>query len=138
MKTETFPRNGSTAGLQTYLQDINATSLLSMENEQVLAERIAARDLAARDHLDRANLRLVVNIARGYRHGKIAAGDANVLADEIANLIRNYTLRHRDMSDALLCSALTQAREAFVANEEGSCDGEEQCDVIPDDEPEAN
>jgi RNA polymerase primary sigma factor len=66
MKTETFPRNGSTAGLQTYLQDINATPLLSMENEHVLAERIAARDLAARDHLDRANLRLVVNIARGY------------------------------------------------------------------------
>jgi RNA polymerase primary sigma factor len=66
MKTETFPRNGSTAGLQTYLQDMNATPLLSMENEHVLAERIAARDLAARDHLDRANLRLVVNIARGY------------------------------------------------------------------------
>jgi RNA polymerase primary sigma factor len=66
MKTETFPCNGSTAGLQTYLHDINATPLLSRENEHVLAGRIAAGDLAARDHLVRANLRLVVNIARGY------------------------------------------------------------------------
>jgi RNA polymerase primary sigma factor len=65
MKTGTFPRDHSTPGLQTYLQDINATPLLSREDERILAGRIAAGDPAARDHMVRANLRLVVNIARG-------------------------------------------------------------------------
>jgi RNA polymerase primary sigma factor len=52
--------------LETYLRDINATSLLSAEEERQLARAIAAGDAQARDHMVRANLRLVVNIARGY------------------------------------------------------------------------
>jgi RNA polymerase primary sigma factor len=52
--------------LETYLRDINATSLLSAEDERRLAKAIAAGDAQARDHMVRANLRLVVNIARGY------------------------------------------------------------------------
>lgn len=52
--------------LETYLREINETSLLSAEEELELADRIAEGDVRARDRMVRANLRLVVNIARGY------------------------------------------------------------------------
>ena len=52
--------------LETYLRDINETSLLTAADEKRLAEAIARGDALARDHMVRANLRLVVNIARGY------------------------------------------------------------------------
>ncbi|MFM7109309.1 MAG: RNA polymerase sigma factor RpoD/SigA [Planctomycetaceae bacterium] len=54
------------APLETYLRDINETGLLSADEEKRLARAIAAGDALARDHMVRANLRLVVNIARGY------------------------------------------------------------------------
>ncbi len=57
---------GSNSPLQIYLQEINATPLLSAEEERSLAARIADGDPYARDHMVKANLRLVVNIARGY------------------------------------------------------------------------
>lgn len=52
--------------LETYLREINETPLLSAKEERDLARRIAQGDAMARDHMVRANLRLVVNIARGY------------------------------------------------------------------------
>jgi RNA polymerase primary sigma factor len=52
--------------LETYLREINETALLSPIDEQDLAVAIGKGDLAARDRMVRANLRLVVNIARGY------------------------------------------------------------------------
>ncbi len=52
--------------LETYLREINSTKLLSAAEEQTLARRVIAGDPEARDHMVRANLRLVVNIARGY------------------------------------------------------------------------
>lgn len=52
--------------LETYLREINDTSLLSADEEKELAHRIAQGDAEARDRMVRANLRLVVNIARGY------------------------------------------------------------------------
>lgn len=52
--------------LATYLDEINRTPLLSAAQEKALAERIQAGDATARDHLIRANLRLVVNIARSF------------------------------------------------------------------------
>jgi len=52
--------------LETYLREINETALLTAEEEQELAKAIGAGDVAARDRMVRANLRLVVNIARGY------------------------------------------------------------------------
>jgi len=52
--------------LETYLREINETALLTAEDEKVLSNRISDGDMHARDRMVRANLRLVVNIARGY------------------------------------------------------------------------
>jgi len=52
--------------LETYLREINETALLSAIEERELAVQIGDGDTAARDRMVRANLRLVVNIARGY------------------------------------------------------------------------
>ncbi|MCA8995879.1 MAG: sigma-70 family RNA polymerase sigma factor [Planctomycetaceae bacterium] len=63
------PRRRSSAvqnPLETYLREINETPLLTADEEKELSNRISAGDMAARDQMVRANLRLVVNIARGY------------------------------------------------------------------------
>lgn len=52
--------------LETYLREINETPLLNADEEKQLAYRIEDGDSEARDRMVRANLRLVVNIARGY------------------------------------------------------------------------
>ncbi len=58
--------HGVQSPLETYLREINETPLLTPEEEQELAHRIALGDPEARDRMVRANLRLVVNIARAY------------------------------------------------------------------------
>lgn len=50
----------------SYLSEIDRTPLLSAAGERELAKRIATGDVEARDELARANLRLVVSIARQY------------------------------------------------------------------------
>lgn len=52
--------------LETYLREINETPLLTADEEKELAYRIGSGDNEARDQMVRANLRLVVNIARSY------------------------------------------------------------------------
>lgn len=52
--------------LETYLKEINEVPLLNAEEEKVLARRVQAGDPDAREHLIRANLRLVVSIAKQY------------------------------------------------------------------------
>ena len=61
--------------LETYLREINETSLLSADEEKTLARLIAVGDTEARDQMVRANLRLVVNIARGYTGKGLALQD---------------------------------------------------------------
>jgi RNA polymerase primary sigma factor len=55
------------SGLQLYLSQINQVALLSADREKELARRlIRENDPAAREEMVRANLRLVVNIAKNY------------------------------------------------------------------------
>ena len=52
--------------VETYLSEINKISLLSAEREKELAVRIIEGDRVAREEMIRANLRLVVSIAKKY------------------------------------------------------------------------
>src|SRR5436853_5984370 len=52
--------------LETYLREINETPLLNAQDERDLSYRINEGEKEARDQMVRANLRLVVNIARSY------------------------------------------------------------------------
>ena len=52
--------------LETYLHEINEVPLLTADEEKELGARVQAGDLEAREHLIRANLRLVVSIAKMY------------------------------------------------------------------------
>jgi RNA polymerase primary sigma factor len=52
--------------LRLYLRSIGRVPLLSAEEEVLLAKRIERGDMAAKEHMVEANLRLVVSIAKGY------------------------------------------------------------------------
>ena len=54
------------SSLRLYLRDAVETPLLSAKEEVELARRIQKGDEAAREHMIRANLRLVIKIAREY------------------------------------------------------------------------
>ncbi len=56
------------SGLQLYLQEIAKTPLLTIAEEVALSRRIRRGDQAARDHMIKANLRLVVKIAHDYEN----------------------------------------------------------------------
>jgi len=58
--------NESESILRVYMNEIAKTDLLSQEDEIQLAERVMNGDAAARDLMIRANLRLVVKIAKDY------------------------------------------------------------------------
>jgi len=69
MKTE------SDSILRAYMNEIAKTDLLTIEEELELAERIKDGDDEARDHMIRANLRLVVKIARDYSNYGLPLAD---------------------------------------------------------------
>jgi RNA polymerase primary sigma factor len=52
--------------LRLYLRSIGRVGLLTAEQEVVLARRIERGDMAAKQHMIEANLRLVVSIAKSY------------------------------------------------------------------------
>jgi RNA polymerase primary sigma factor len=56
----------STDSLRLYLRAIGRVPLLTAEEEVCLAKRIERGDVAAKQHMVEANLRLVVSIAKGY------------------------------------------------------------------------
>jgi RNA polymerase primary sigma factor len=88
MDTSAVGAPGPAAGtsLDTYLRQIDNTPLLSAEQERQLALRVQQGDARARDHLVRANLRLVVHLARGYpRHGVCLA---DLIAEGNLGLLR--------------------------------------------------
>ena len=54
-------------GLKLFLAEISRRPLLSAAEEVVLAKRVERGDLAAKEQMINANLRLVVSIAKRYR-----------------------------------------------------------------------
>ena len=54
------------SALQTYLKDIHKIPLLTPDEEKVITKKVAEGDAKAREALIRANLRLVVSIAKDY------------------------------------------------------------------------
>lgn len=66
---ESMPAHeGAASALAAYLRDVGQVDLLTPQQEVELAARIQKGDNAAREHMIRANLRLVVKIARDYEH----------------------------------------------------------------------
>jgi RNA polymerase primary sigma factor len=63
VERESYDEN---SGLTLYLQEVGRTPLLTPLEEIHLAKRIKRGDAKAREHMIKANLRLVVKIARGY------------------------------------------------------------------------
>ncbi len=64
------------SGLQLYLKQINDTPLLTAEQEKELARRIIEHnDPEARELMVRANLRLVVNLAKHYVNRGLSLAD---------------------------------------------------------------
>ena len=84
--TTTASRPPPVSPIEIYLREINATPLLRAGEERELALRVGAGDVAARDHLVRANLRLVVSIARQYAGRGLAIDD--LLAEGNLGLMR--------------------------------------------------
>src|ERR671921_543045 len=71
MSTETLTQpapDPTLDSLQQFLDGIAKTPLLTADQEISLAKRIERGDLVAKDHMTRANLRLVVSIAKRYRN----------------------------------------------------------------------
>jgi RNA polymerase primary sigma factor len=63
--------DGTEDAFQSYLHDIRGLSLLSHEEEIILAKRAQAGDTRARRRLVEANLRLVISIARRYTNSGV-------------------------------------------------------------------
>jgi RNA polymerase primary sigma factor len=60
------PTGGHEDAVRTYLKSIGRVRLLTKEDEVRLAKRVEANDMAAKNALIEANLRLVVSIAKRY------------------------------------------------------------------------
>ena len=60
------PAGGHEDAVRTYLKSIGRVRLLTKEDEVRLAKRVEANDMAAKNALIEANLRLVVSIAKRY------------------------------------------------------------------------
>lgn len=63
------------ANLESYLHEISKVPLLTAKEEKQLARRMARGDAAARERLVKANLRLVVSIARNYVNRGLSLSD---------------------------------------------------------------
>ena len=83
--THTCTRRARTP-IDLYLAELDSTPLLTPAEERYLARRILAGDAEARDHLVRANLRLVVHLARRFANRGLPLED--LIAEGNVGLLR--------------------------------------------------
>ncbi|MEQ1821846.1 MAG: RNA polymerase sigma factor RpoD/SigA [Fimbriimonadaceae bacterium] len=62
-------------GIPNYLNRLTQEPLLTAQQEEELTRRVQLGDKAARQRLVECNMRLVINIARGYKHKSVALED---------------------------------------------------------------
>ncbi len=67
--------NRETASLDKYLSEIGKESLITAEEEVLLARRIKKGDAVALEKLTKANLRFVVSVAKQYQNQGLTLGD---------------------------------------------------------------
>ena len=67
-RQRTSTDHGDDSVLSLYLRDINRIPLLTRQQEIDCATRVRDGDVAAKEHLVRANLRFVVNVAKKYQN----------------------------------------------------------------------
>jgi len=67
-RTEERSNQEASSALTLYMREVGQVNLLTPKEEVDLAKRVQAGDDAAREHMIRANLRLVVKIAREYEN----------------------------------------------------------------------
>ena len=75
-------------GLALYLRRITRTPLLTAAQEQALARRVERGDLAAKDHMIEANLRLVVHIAKRYQREESGLTMQDLIQEGTIGLVR--------------------------------------------------
>jgi RNA polymerase primary sigma factor len=94
-------------GLALYLRGIARTPLLTAAQEQSLARRVERGDMAAKDHMIEANLRLVVHIAKRYQREDSGLTLTDLIQEGTIGLVRavekfDYRRGHRFSTYATL------------------------------------
>ena len=94
-------------GLALYLRRIARTPLLTAAQEQSLARRVERGDMAAKDHMIEANLRLVVHIAKRYQREDSGLTLTDLIQEGTIGLVRavekfDYRRGHRFSTYATL------------------------------------
>jgi RNA polymerase primary sigma factor len=75
-------------GLALYLRRIARTPLLTPAQEKELARRLERGDLAAKDHMIEANLRLVVHVAKRYQREDSGLTMQDLIQEGTIGLVR--------------------------------------------------
>jgi RNA polymerase primary sigma factor len=75
-------------GLALYLRRIARTPLLTAAQEKDLARRVERGDLAAKDHMIEANLRLVVHVAKRYQREDSSLTMQDLIQEGTIGLVR--------------------------------------------------
>lgn len=75
LKIATQITNRDSQAVEKYLQEISRISMITPEEETILAQKIHAGDQRALDKLVKSNLRFVVSVAKQYQHQGLSLSD---------------------------------------------------------------
>ena len=107
--------------LKQYFKAVGKTNLLTREEEVELSKRIEKGDLAARDRMIRANIRLAINIAKNYM-GK-GCDLEDLIQESSLGLIKavdRFDWRKGFKFSTYACWWIKQAVRQHLANQSGS------------------